>query len=264
MLTLIATSVSATEGQPANAESGSKQSGNGANAGQQSAVAPGKSGSPFGLADAGPFAEQTTVQGKITVDLTGVWLLVARAELAPGKFKTFPQLLQITKGKSGPEFHLLDVQFPDQMEQSQSQANKTLAAWEPSTDTLKLLGKDWSKLPKAKQKTIEEPLYYKIDYLVASPDNYADAFTTRSELTQKVFDGSKVGMKIVEDYKPRELPPDSHVAQLIRRTTFYGVKTEEKDLIKGDITAGFLAAGAGTPLPYQFNGSFAMYRIASR
>jgi hypothetical protein len=214
-------------------------------------------------AEAGPFAESTTVQGKIDVDVKGVWLLVAMAEFAPGKLRTFPQLLKITQGKSGPEFHMLDVQLPDSVQQAVADANRTLSGWTPSDETRKQLAKNWLSLPKATKKDFSESLYDNIQYLVASPDRYQDAFSQRTDGINKALDGSKFGMKITERYKPRDLPPNSRIIQVMGRTTYYGVKTQEKNLLKGELFVGFLGAASAGPLPYQFNGPFTMYRLAS-
>ena len=216
------------------------------------------------LVDAGPFDEKTTVQGKIEVPLEGVWLLIAHPQIAPGKFKTFPQLLKVTTGKNGLEFHLLDVRLPDAMQQAVRDADRhTLVAWEPSEADRKTLAESWSHLPPAKQKAVEEFLFSKIDYTVAAPDRYAEAFPKRSEAMDKVLAGTKVAVRIAEQYKPRDLPIEAHISQLAGRTSLYGVKSVEKDVLKGDTYSGFLAMGAGTPLPYEFAGPFTMYRVAS-
>ena len=219
----------------------------------------------IGIAEQGPFDESTTIQGKIETDLQGIWLLVAYPEIIAGKekYRSFAQLIKISKGKDGLEFHLLDVKLPDDIAQVLDDANrKTMAPWTPSPETLQKLGKSWSTLPPAKTKNIMEFLYGKVTYTVAAPDKYDAVYPQRNEKTNKALDGSKFSMWIVEDYKPRELPPDTRISQLMRRTTIYGVKGAEKDVIKGDLSLGFMAAGGGFPLPFEFNGTFAMYRIA--
>jgi hypothetical protein len=77
----------------------------------------------------------------------------------------------------------------------------------------------------------------------------------------KVLEGSKFAMRITENYKPHELPPDTKVAQLAQRITVYGVKKTEKDVLSGDHALGFVAIGP-LPIPLEFPGSFVMYRLA--
>ena len=76
--------------------------------------------------------------------------------------------------------------------------------------------------------------------------------------------GSLFGIKIVENFKPRDnIPAEARVSQLIQRQTVYGVKSDQDGIVKGDHLMGFIAAGGGTPLPLQFGGSFTMYKLAS-
>jgi len=219
---------------------------------------------PGDIVDQEPFDETTTVKGKIETNLQGVWLLVAMGEVAKGKYKNFPQLLHVTKGKQGLEFHLLDVRWPESVNRSLLEAKQTLAAWVPSEETLKLLSQDWSHLPTIKQKARDEFLFFKINYLVASPKDYSEAFSQRSDYINKALDNSKLAIKIVEDYRPRPASTKFHGAQVMRRTSYYGAKTITPNGIKGDSITGFVAAGAGTPLPLDFLGTFAMYRLASK
>jgi len=219
---------------------------------------------PGDLVDQEPFDETTIVQGKLDTNLEGVWLLVGMAEVAKGKFKNFPQMFHVTKGKKGLEFHLLDVRFPPDVEQNVRDATRTLAAWVPSPETLEQLGKEWSHLPPAKQKARNEFLYGKIEYLIAAAKDYAIAFPQRSELIDKAIANSKFAMRITEDYRPRPASTKFNGAQVIRRMSYYGAKTVEKQVVKGDMITGFVAAGAGTPLPLDFMGTFAMYHLASQ
>jgi hypothetical protein len=214
------------------------------------------------MVPAGPIAETTKVDGKVDAKLQGVWLLVAAAEIAPGKFKSFPQLLKIEQTKKGLEVHLIDIQWPDDIRHTIQEGNqRTMVAWAPSPETRKMLAENWSKLPIAKEKSRGEFLYDKIDYVIASPDKYAEAFTKRTPQTEKVLEGSKFGIWIEEAYKPQDWGPDSRGIQLGGRTSVYGVKSEDKDLLKGDQSTGFLAMSS-TPFPLVFPGSFVMYKLA--
>jgi hypothetical protein len=126
--------------------------------------APSSDPSTYGVADVTPFTEHTTVDGKIDVNLQGVWLLVANVEVLPGtgKFRTFPQLLKITQGKDGPQLNLLDVQLPASVQQSLQADQKTMAPW--VSGVRQTLAQNWSRYRQsAKASTV---LYGKIDYLV--------------------------------------------------------------------------------------------------
>ena len=218
----------------------------------------------FGVATQLPFAETSAVLGKVEADLTGVWLLVAYAQVAPEKFKTFPQLLKIESSGQGPEFHLLDVRLPKEAEQEVEQASmRTLTRWVPSAQLRASLGATWSQLAPAAEKTLNEYLFAKIEYTLSAPEQYAQAFPQRDEPLQKVLDGSPWTLKVAETYRPRDLPADARIAQLIERTTIYGAKKVGADQISGALVLGFVAAGAGTPLPFNFPGDFVLYRLAS-
>jgi hypothetical protein len=225
--------------------------------------------SPDGTVEAGPFEESTAVQGTIEAKLLkGVWLLVANVEITRNKFKNYVQLLKITDGTSGLEVHLLDVRLPESIAKPLKKASqKTLTRWLPSKEMLELLARDWSKLPPAKTKAPDEFLYGRISYTLASSDRYGRAFPKRSEAIDKVLEGSKFGMLIVEDYRPRPRKPGARTSQATRRTSFYGVRSVDKgvldkDLLKGGTFTTFLAMGAAVPLVFQWPGVFTMYRLA--
>ena len=216
---------------------------------------------PGDIVEQGPIEELTEVFGKIDPKLKGVWLLVASAEVAPGKYKNFPQLLKITEGKSGLEFHILDVRLPDAIQQSFLETRRSMALWVPSEEARKTLAADWSKLPAAKQKARDEFLFGHIRYVISTPSEYMTAFPKRSEVMEKVLEGSKLALAITEDFQPR--PPRPNGSQVARRTSVYGAREIGKNEIKGDMFTAFLAMGAGSPLPLDFHGTFVMYRIAS-
>ena len=212
--------------------------------------------------EAGPIAEDTHQEGKPDAKLKGVWFVVTNAELVPGKFKTFPQIFKVTEDKDGPKFQILDVLLPDDIQQSVKASNsRTLQAWQPTDAMVKELQQDWSKLPPAKLKYTGDPLYSKIHYTVFAADKAGGA--NGDDLEKKANKDSKYTVLVQEEYRPRNLGPDSRIAQMITRATFYSVKSVDKDTIKGDMVLNFIAAGAGSPIPYKFGGPFVMYRLAS-
>jgi len=211
-----------------------------------------------------PFTEDSSAAGKVKADLNGVWFDVVSVPLAPGKFKTFPQILKVTSGKEGPTYHLLDVLLPPDIAAAIADANKHFAAWQPDAATLKTLQQNWSKLEPAKMKATAEPLYSKIHYQVIAPDKYGEVFPKRDEISDKILKASSGTFAILirEEYAPRDLGPDSRSAQMIARNTIYGITQVDKDTLKGSALVEFIAAGAGFPLPYKFESPFAMYRLA--
>jgi hypothetical protein len=219
-----------------------------------------KPGSRFGVTEQGPFSESTTVRGKIDTDLTGVWLLVSNVEVAPGKFRNFPQILKVAKSDKGPVFHLLDVQLPESITASVKAAK--VDRWQPTPEMRKTLASDYAKLPLVKEKTIQEMMFDKITYELADPAHYAELGQNEAKL-DKALQGSKFAMRMTENYRPRELPKDVAITQLAQRVTIYGFKKVDKDTMEGEQLAGFIAVGMGTPLPFTFNGPFTMYRLAS-
>jgi hypothetical protein len=106
-------------------------------------------------------------------------------------------------------------------------------------------------------------IFQHIDFVLASPEMYARAFEKRNPELDQALEGSLFSLTVAERYLPHDLPPDSRVADLIGRTTIYAVKSVDDGLVKGNLRTGFIATGAGSPLAYNFGGSFAMYRVAS-
>jgi hypothetical protein len=218
-----------------------------------------KPGSRFGVVEAGPFQETTVVRGKVDADLTGVWLLVANLEVVPGKFRNFPQLFKITNGDNGPEFHLLDVKLPEDIDKSVKAAKAE--RWPPTAEMRKSLAAQWSKLPLAKEKTINDFLYERVQYELTAPDHYGE-LVPKDEKLDKTLADSKFGVRITESYRPRELPKDVAVSQVAQRVSIYGVKKADKETLHGEQLTGFVAVGIAMPLPFTFSGPFVMYRLA--
>lgn len=217
----------------------------------------------YGTVPTGPIEESTTVSGKPEPNLNGVWLLVAQAELVPGKFRNFPQIFKITQDKGGMKVQLLDLKLPEDVEQAIKDANRQVLAWTPSPEILQKLKQSWSTLPTIKEKYVDEFLYGKIKYGVVASDQYGTVFAAAGDDMKKVIDGSKVALRVDEEYKPRDLGPDSRIAQMISRSTVYGLKSVDPNVIKGTCTMSLIAVGASSPIPYAFNGPFTMYRLSS-
>src|SRR5262249_8503659 len=71
------------------------------------------------------FEEKTRVEGRVPIDLDGVWFLVAQTHLAEGKYRTFLELLRISPANhAGPSLHLLDVSLPKDIDGAVKAANK--------------------------------------------------------------------------------------------------------------------------------------------
>lgn len=218
----------------------------------------------FGTVEQTAFAESTTVIGKVDADLNGVWLLVAHAQVAPGKFKSFPQMLRISAGANGPQLEMLDVRLPPEVVSEVQQAStRTFTRWVPSAQLRATLATSWAQLAPAVQKTLDEFLFSKIEFTLAAADSYGQVFPRRDEALEKVLEGSKWALKVDEHYQPRQLPDEARIAQLIQRTTIYAAKTVGKSEVRGALSLGFVAAGSGTPIPLQFIGDFTLYRLGS-
>jgi hypothetical protein len=211
-----------------------------------------------------PIIQSTTQSGTVKADLKGVWLLVVNVPLAPGKFKTFPELFKITTGANGPTIELLDVLLPADIADAVKSANRRFEAWQPDAATLNTLRQSWSKLEPAKMKAIDELLYQQINYTVVAPDKYGEVFARRDESTDKVLKAAadNFALMIEEKYQPRDLGPNSRAAQMMGRNAIYGVTSVEKDKIQGDAFTDFIVAGPGFPMPYKMLSPFVMYRLA--
>jgi len=211
-----------------------------------------------------PITQTSTQSGKLKTDLSGVWLLVVNVPLAPNKFKTFPQLFKVSKGADGTTFQLLDVLLPDDIANAVKSSNRRFEAWQPDAATLKTLQESWAKLAPAKEKPIDEFLYQQINYTIVAPDKYGDVFAKRDDALDKILKSSADHFTVMveEKYQPRDLGPNSRVAQVMGRNAIYGVTSEEKDKIKGEAFTDFIVAGPGFPMPYKLLSPFVMYRIA--
>jgi hypothetical protein len=216
---------------------------------------------PIGLAKVGPYEESTKVHGKVDAKLDGVWLMVTHAEIGQGRFKTFPQLLRIQNGEEGPEFHVLDVRLPEDVDEAVEQANKKLEAWEPTTEARKKLAGRWSHLPKYEEKDLSGFIYDKVVFELVSPDQYRSVLGSGPKF-DSVLEGSDFSLRVVENYKARKLPPNVKIGQVMQRNTIYAVRSVGESSVKGTIMLGFLTAGVGSPVPLEFGGSFVMYRLA--
>jgi hypothetical protein len=216
---------------------------------------------PYGLTKVSPFTESTTVQGKLP-SIQGVWLLVARPQIVPGKEQNFVQLLKITGKEEAPEFHMLDVRLPPEVEKVVKETNIKREGWKPDEKSLGTLASSWQKLPKYDAKGVGEFIFDKVTFEASAADQFDNAFGKRTDELNNMMKDSTFAVQVTENYLPHTLPPDAKVAQIMQRRTVYLAKSVAKDSIAGDAAMGFLTAGAaGSPLPMQFKGTFSMYRL---
>ena len=211
------------------------------------------------------FEEKTTVQGA-PLDLSGVWLLVAQLHMAGDKYRTFPELLRISRADhAGPAIHLLDVSLPKDMDAEVKAANRERTPWWPTAKQLASLAREWPKLPRAPKEDPSTDFWRtEVLFTVAAPDRFADAFPRRDAATNGVLADSALGLQVVEHYRPIPVPPQTNVtvSQLFERTSTYGVKKASATLLEGDHVTGFIAAGPGFPIPLSFPGTFRMHCLA--
>jgi hypothetical protein len=211
--------------------------------------------------------ETTKVYGKIPVDLSGTWLLVGHTRMAEGKFRTYPQLLRITrKGDADFTVNLLDVQLPKEMNKAVKAGNEKLTAWTPSPEEVERLAKEWSKLPPSTDKDKDvmagDVAYAQMNYDIAAPDKFAEAFPKQDDPLKNLLADSGFTIYVVEGYRPLPVPEGKNVGQLIQRKTVYAVRKAGEKVLEGPQLTGFLAAGLTAPLPFSFGGNFSMYRLA--
>ena len=211
------------------------------------------------------FTDATAVQGKIPVDLTGVWLVVASTkpspQHAPDKYQSFVQLMKVTDGATKPTFKMLDVQLPKSIQASVDQSRAQLTAWQPTPEQLAELKKTWSTLPKYTSKTLNEPIYLSVNYTLATPDNYTAAIPGAPK---EMLDGTTFALYVSERYRPGEVPSGANIAQLMGRDSFYAFKADggKPDQLNGGALLKFTVAGAGFPLPMSFGGQVRLYKLS--
>jgi len=211
------------------------------------------------------YTESTTIDGRLPVDVRGVWFVVAQPRVGDGKFKTLPQLIAVSQGSSGLTLHLMDVRLPKEMVQGVRAANDKLERWTPSDKDVALLRQQWSKLPPATDKDVMagDLAYSQVRFSLASPERYADAFPKQDDALRDVLADSGFTLEVDESYRSLPIPPGKNVGQLMLRKTIYGVRSASDTVLEGKLVTGLLAATPFTPIPYNFGGSFTMYRLAS-
>ena len=218
---------------------------------------------PYGLTKVSAFTESTTVQGKLP-SIQGVWLLVARPQVVPGKEQNFVQLLKITGKEDAPEFHMLDVRLPPEVDKVVKEQNIKREGWKPDAAALGTLASSWQKLPRYDAKGVGEFIFDKVTFEASAPDQFDNVFGKRTEELNNMMKDATFAVQVTENYLPHTLPDNARVAQIMQRRTVYVANSVAKDSIAGVAALGFLTAGAaGSPLPMQFKGTFSMYRLGS-
>ena len=213
-----------------------------------------------------PFPQETRVVGKAPADLGGAWFLYAQAQFTAGKSRALPpQLITATPGgEGGLQMKVLDVQLPKSIYEPYQNGNRQPQAWEPTPQDVALLRKEWAKLPPATDKDWRksEKEYERVEFTVVSPDKYAEAFADQSSEIHQAIDGSPYALVISEHYRPHPVPAGENVAQALLRKTIYVVRKRSDSLVEGKQFTGYVAAGAGVPLPINTSGPFRLYRLA--
>lgn len=195
-----------------------------------------------------------------------MWFVVARATVTKdGKSKTLPQLIAVSQQGKDLTLHLMDVRLPRGMVEAVRAANDKLEPWTPSDDDIALLRQQWSKLPPATDKDVKagDLWYGKVEFELTVPERYAEAFPRQDAALKDVLAESRFALKVDEEYRPLPVPPGSNIGQLMLRKTIYGVRNVSEARLDGKLVTGFLGATAYSPIPYNFGGSFKMYRLAS-
>jgi len=212
------------------------------------------------------YAESTAVDGKLPVDLRGVWFVVAQPRVTKdGKSKTLPQLIRASQQGLDLTLHVMDVRLPKGIVEAVRAANDKLEPWTPSDDDLAMLRQQWSKLPLATNKDPKagDVAYSWVRFQLATPERYADTFPNQDAPLRDLLADSGFALQVDESYRPLPLPPGSNIGQLMMRKTIYGVRSASDTRLEGKLVTGFIAATPLAPIPYNFGGSFTMYRLAS-
>src|SRR5438093_121603 len=203
------------------------------------------------------YAEHTTVAGKLPVDLRGVWFIVAQPTVTKdGKSKTLPQLIAVSQEGAKLTWHLMDVRLPKGMADAVRVANEKLNPWSPSDADIALLRQQWSKLPPATDKDPKagDLWYAQVEFALAAPERYADAFPRQDDALRGVLAESGFSLQVNESYRPLPVPPGSNIGQLMVRKTIYGVRKASDARLEGKLVVGFVAATAYNPLPFNSGG----------
>ena len=222
------------------------------------------------------YTEKTTVQGKVPVDLRGVWLLVAHLRVSQGKpredgtrdwkYKTLAELVTASgEGGSGTQLHLRDVRLPKEVAEGIKVGNDRLTPWSPSTAQLDGLARTWSKLRPATDKDVRagDVDYAQVSFTIATAERYAEVFPKQDAALSDVLAKSAFSLSVEEKYRALPIPPRSNISQLMLRKSVYAVQNASAAKLEGPQLTGLLAPGAVGPIPFNFGGRFTMYRLAS-
>jgi hypothetical protein len=201
----------------------------------------------IGIAEQGPFEESTTIQGNIETDLQGIWLLIAYPEIIAGKekYRSFAQLIKVSKGKDGLSSTFSSTSSCRTMSPRHSDdANrKTTPLRRPARDAGRT-GQS-ATLPPPRPR-IRVPV--RQDHAHGGGAGQVDvrSHPQRNEKVNKAPDG-KVQHVDRRGSQAARAAPDTRISQLMRRTTISRrQRRAEKDVIKGDVSLGFLAAATGS------------------
>ena len=170
------------------------------------------------------YTEKTTVQGKVPVDLRGVWLLVAHLRVSQGKpredgtrdwkYKTLAELVTASgEGGSGTQLHLLDVRLPKEVAEGIKVGNDRLTPWSPSTAQLDGLARTWSKLRPATDKDVRagDVDYAEVSFTIATAERYAEVFPKQDAALSDVLAKSAFSLSVEEKYRALPIPPRSNI-----------------------------------------------------
>jgi hypothetical protein len=212
------------------------------------------------------FTQETKVDGKVPVSLGGAWFLYAQARVQSGRaIALSPQLFTVAqKGNRDVALHLLDVEFPKSIDEPYRASLRKPKAWEPSPADIALLRKDWSKLPPDTTKDVHanDVAYDRVEFTLASPEKYAEAFPDVGDAVQEALKGSVFALRVIEKYRPLPVAPEEKIAQVMERKSMYVVRRASDSVLEGEQFTGYVAAGPGVPIPISLAGPFKLYRLA--
>jgi hypothetical protein len=96
---------------------------------------------------AGPPLESTTIDGDISAELSGRWLVVEQNRLVTGLVQPFARLWEIRPGPQQLELVVHRTWLPERLATKLRAAGNASRPWTPDDDDLRLMAERWDALP---------------------------------------------------------------------------------------------------------------------
>ena len=187
--------------------------------------------------------ETTEVQGTVSEDLVGRWLVVGDIKLPDGKVRPVTRAWEIRHGSEQLELVLARAELPDAVNQKVAKAANEDRPWTPEPDDLRQVAESWGtgKLPTG------APDLSSLRHKILAPEAYPAEYQS-DELTKD----TKLTISLQENFTGQH--------GVIRTISVFGLRDRTPTTLQGSFVTTTLAA-APLPIPITLKGDFRAYRV---